>query len=217
MKVWVLLLLAAFVPAHAAAIHTGVPGSPEPAKIHLIYLHGRIVENSGPRPTDPRYGLYDYPAILEALSSRGAVVISAQRPPGTDVNEYAGIVVAQVETLIDSGVQPDNIVVVGFSKGGGIATRASSFLRRPQVRFVLLAACPHGAPAPQTRLTGRVLSVYEASDSLAGSCGSLAEQPEPPRSFKEIRISTGKSHGAFYLPLPVWVDPVLDWVHGKGG
>lgn len=217
MKAWPLILLAVFMPAHAGVIHTDVPESPEPSKIHLIYLHGRIIEISGPRPTDSRYGLYDYPAVLEALSSRGAVVISAQRPPGTDMNEYAGVVVSQVEDLIDRGVPPENIVVAGFSKGGGIAIRVSTFLRRPQVRFVLLAACPEGPTASNIRLTGRVLSVYESSDTLAGSCERLADQPESPRSFREIRISTGKLHGAFYMPLPAWVDPVLDWVHGVGG
>lgn len=217
MKAWLFFILAVVVPARADTVYTDVPKSPEPAKTHLIYLHGRIIENSGPRPTDSRFGLYDYPAVLEALSSRGAVVISAQRPPETDMNKYAGIVVAQVEELINRGVPPENIVVAGFSKGGGIATRVSSFLRRPQVRFVLLAACPRSPIPTQLRLTGHVLSVYEASDTLAGSCKPLAEQPEQPQTFKEIKISTGKLHGAFYMPLPAWVDPVLDWVHRAGG
>lgn len=219
MKSWplTLILLAVFMPAHAGTVFTDVPESPERTEIYLIYLHGRIIENSGPRPTDSRYGVYDYPAVLEALSSRGAVIISAQRPPKTDMNEYAGVVVSQVEDLIDRGVPAGNIVVAGFSKGGGIATRVSSFLRRPQVRFVLLAACPDSAIAPNIRLTGRVLSVYEASDTLAGSCEPLADQSGHPESFEEVKISTGRLHGAFYMPLPAWVDPVLDWVHGAGG
>lgn len=213
----------AFDPAcriHAGTcglIYTDVPESPEPTKIYLIYLHGRIIEDSGPRPTDPRFGLYDYPAVLDALSSRGAVVISAQRPPDTDMNKYAGVVVSQVEELINRGVPAANIVIVGFSKGGGIATRVSSFLWRPQVRFVLLAACPGGPTAANIQLTGSILSVYEESDTLAGSCKPLVEQPDQPQSFTEIQISTGKSHGAFYMPLPSWVDPVLDWVHGDSG
>lgn len=215
MKAWPSLLLAFLLPAQAVAIRADVPDSREPTKIHLIYLHGRIVENLGPRPTDPRYGLYDYPAVLEALSSRGAAVISAQRPPDTDMSEYAGVVVEQVENLIERGVPPGNIVVAGFSKGGGIAIHASVLLQRPQVRYVLLAACPGGPTPTGMRLTGRVLSVYEASDTLAGSCEPLARQSELPRSFEEVRISTGKSHGAFYAPLPAWVDPVLDWIHGK--
>lgn len=217
MKALIFLLLAIGLPARAGTIYTDIPTTPDRTKIHLIYLHGRIIENSGPRPTDSRFGLYDYPAVLEALSSRGAVVISAQRPPDTDMSRYAGVVVSQVEELLDRGVPPENIVVAGFSKGGGIALRTSSFLRRPQVRFVLLAACPKGSVAPQIRLTGHVLSIYEASDTLAGSCKPLADQLEHPQSFKEVEISTGELHGAFYRPLPAWIDPVLDWVHGDGG
>ncbi len=216
MKPWLLLLLAVISPVHAGTVVTDVPESPDATKFHLIYLHGRIIENAGPRPTDPRFGLYDYPAILDALSSRGAVVISAQRAGGTDVNRYAGVVVSQVETLIERGVPPKNVVVVGFSKGGAIATRVSSFLRRQDVRFVLLAACPREPAPPSLRFTGQVLSIFETSDTLGGSCRPIAEQQERPVSFKEIPLSTGKMHGAFYLPLSAWVDPVLDWVHERG-
>src|SRR5690606_1946455 len=84
----------------AAGIVTDVPAATDPAGIYVIYLHGRVVEDRGPRPVDTRFGRYDYPAVLEALASRGAVVVSAQRRPGTDVDEYAGIVVARVERLI---------------------------------------------------------------------------------------------------------------------
>lgn len=199
----------------AAEIVTDVPAATDPAGTYVIYLHGRVVEDRGPRPVDSRFGRYDYPAVMEALASRGAVVISAQRRSGTDVNAYAGIVVAQVERLIGQGVSPANIVVVGFSKGGDIAIRTSSFLRRPQVRFVLLGACWPRPDAPQLRLTGHVLSIYETSDTLAGdSCAPLADHAEKPESFRELRISTGRSHGAFYMPMKAWVDPVLDWIHG---
>lgn len=62
-----------------------------------------------------------------------------------------------------------------------------------------------------------MLSIYETSDTLAGnSCRPLAQHAEKPESFDERAISTGRSHGAFYLPLEEWVDPVLDWVHGSG-
>ncbi|MGY0800146.1 hypothetical protein ACW7G0_13980 [Lysobacter sp. A286] len=218
MKLWFALLLS-LLAAPVAAQQTAValPTTPDPNETYLIYLHGRIVEDLGPRPTDPRFGLYDYPAILEALASRGAAVISSQRQPRTNVNEYAGIVVAQIEELIRQGVPPKNIVVVGFSKGGDIAIHVSSFLRRSQVRFVLLAACWPRPGEPQLRLTGRVLSIYETSDTLAGdSCEPLTQHPEEPQSFTELPISTGRSHGAFYTPVKDWVAPVLDWIHGSG-
>lgn len=141
-KAWLALLVCLVTgPAAAQNVVTAFPEKPDPAGTYVIYLHGRVVENLGPRPTESAFGLYDYPAILEALASRGATVISNQRPAGTNVNEYAGRVVARIEDAIHNGVPPANIVVVGFSRGGDIAIHVSSLLRRPQVRHVLLAAC----------------------------------------------------------------------------
>ena len=201
--------------AHASHIVTTPPDKPDPAKTYVFYLHGKIIEEKGPRPIDSRFGLYDYPAVLETLASRGAVVISAQRAKDTDMAAYAGEVVGQVERLIESGVPEDHIVVVGFSKGGGIAARVSSFLRRKDVRFVLLAACWDAKQAP-IRLTGRVLSIREASDTLVTeSCRTFAEQTEKPTSFDEIVIDTGRSHGAFYLPRAEWTTPTLEFIHAN--
>lgn len=215
MSAWLALLLAAVLPAPAGTRALDVPDAVDTSRVYLIYLHGRIVEDAGPRPTDARFGLYDYPAILDALASRGAQVILAKRKPGTEVNAYADVVVAQVDRLIQAGAPPGKIVVAGFSKGGDIAIHASSLMKRPEVRFVLLAACWDRPDQLSLRLTGRVFSVHETSDELAGSCRPLADVAEPPQSFEELTISTGKAHGTFYLPLAAWVDPVLDWVHGQ--
>src|SRR3546814_20839809 len=108
----------------------------------------------------------------------------------SDLSSDVGSSDRQVESLIHRGVPPENIVVVGFSKGGDIAIHVSSFLRRPEVRFVLLAACWPRPGEPQLRLTRRVLSFYEKSDSLAGSsCEPQAQTPEQPQSFRAIHIS----------------------------
>lgn len=45
---------------------------------------------------------------------------------------------------------------------------------------------------------------------------SLAASGDAVTSFEEMKISTGKGHGAFYLPRPIWVEPLLGWVHGDG-
>jgi hypothetical protein len=207
-----LLLLAS--SSNAGEIYTTPPEKPDPSKTYVFYLHGRIIEEKGVRPTDSRFGLYDYAAVLDTLASRGAVVISAQRPKDTDMAMYAGGVVGQVERLIEAGVPEDHIVVVGFSKGGGIAVRVSSFLRRPEVRFVFLAACWDAKADTPIRFTGRVLSIRESSDTLAPySCKPIADKA-PPTSFDEIVLDTGKSHGAFYLPRDEWTKPTLDFIHG---
>ena len=116
---------------------------------YLFYLHGRIIEDAGPTPTHPKFGLYDYPAIVEALGSRGATVVSEVRKSGTEMDQYARKTIENIEKLISD-------------------------------------------------------------------CKDLADRGSGVTSFEELRISTGKEHGAFYLPRPVWVVPLLARVHGDG-
>ncbi len=182
-------------------------------KTYIIYLHGRIIEEQGTTPTHPEYGLYDFPAVVAALGSRGAEVIADVREPGADMYEHAGKTISKIEQLINHGVAPGNIVVVGFSKGGGIAINVSSFLGRKDLRYVILASChPAYADLDHYRLTGKVLSIFESSDELAYSCREFAEREPRPTSFDELEISTGKRHGAFYQPRREWIGPLLDWI-----
>jgi hypothetical protein len=184
-------------------------------EIYLFYLHGRIVEDEGPTPTHPRYGLYDYPAIVEALGARGATVVSEVRASGTNASDYARKTSAQIEKLVGQGVPPGQIVVAGFSKGGGIAIQTSHLLGHPDVRYVVMASCAGWiSSSPDLTLSGRVFSIYEASDELGTSCADLANRGSAVTTFQELRISTGKEHGAFYLPRAVWTTPLLNWVHG---
>ncbi len=42
-------------------------------------------------------------------------------------------------------------------------------------------------------------------------CPQLVERSHP-KSFEEIVISTGKKHGAFFLPRDEWMKPLQAWV-----
>jgi len=184
----------------------------------VFYLHGRIVEDEGPRPVHERFGLYDYPAIVEALGADGATVEAEARKSGTKAHEYAQIVVERIEDMIATGTAPEDITVVGFSKGGSIAIFTSYFLGHPDLNFVFIAACADWiSSAPQLTVSGNIFSIYEESDALAGSCASLASRNDNLSSFTELAISTGKEHGAFYLPRDYWVEPLLDWIEGGKG
>jgi hypothetical protein len=55
-----------------------------------------------------------------------------------------------------------------------------------------------------------LLSIYETSDEV-GSCAKLAARSHLV-SFKEIAISTGRKHGAFFQPLSQWVRPLQAWI-----
>jgi len=178
-----------------------------------VYLHGRIIEAEGIQPVQERFGLYDYLGIVEALQSNSATVIADVRSGNTNVVDYAHDVVAQIEALIESGESANNITVVGFSKGGAIAIYVSSLLNRPDVKFVFLAACGEWISSrPELIVSGNIFSIYEESDTIGGSCKELVQRNNEVGSFRELELSTGKGHGAFYLPRAVWVDPLLAWI-----
>ena len=182
--------------------------------VYVFYLHGRIIEEEGLTPTHPTYGLYDYPAIMTALGSRGAIVVSEVRPSATDVSHYAQKTISDIEKLLDDGIDASQIVVVGFSKGSVISIFVSSRFERPDIRYVIMAGCGSWLDSfPRLKLTGHVFSIFEKSDATAGSCRELSKRSDGPASFRELEISTGKQHGAFYLPRSEWVTPVLDWIH----
>ena len=202
------------MPSGAAAqrIHSQVPAEMDPHARYLIYLHGAIIETQGVRPTHPRFGVYEYQEILEVFAERGFIVISEARPAGTDGAEYAVKVVGQVEALLEAGVPPEHVTVVGFSKGGGIAITASSMLADDDVNFVFMAACnPWLDSHPEIVARGRLLSLRESSDDLVGSCESLFERSLSPHEHVEIVLDLGGGHGAFYRPHPEWVEPVVEW------
>ncbi len=121
--------------------------------------------------------------------------------------------VTATRTSAQSETEAESITVVGFSKGGAIAIYVSNLLGRAGVNFVFLAACSEGISSyPELTVSGNILSVYERSDALAGSCRKLAKRGDDVSSFKEIRLNTKKEHGAFYLPRPDWLEPMLEWV-----
>lgn len=201
------------VVAQHPTILDRVPVKVDHSARYLIYLHGRIIEDQGRRPMHPTWGGYEYQKVLEALAADGATVISEQRPPMTDMDQFAIHVADQVRQLLGAGVRPERISVVGFSKGGGIATRASALLENPRINFVFLAACGNGDFRDvNRRVWGRILSVYEASDDAGRSCSGLFAKAGATGTRSEIRIDVGEQHGTFFRPHVEWLDPVRRWV-----
>jgi hypothetical protein len=207
------MLTASPVQAAGGAILGDVPERPDPNARYLIYLHGRIVELQGRAAASPEFGSYEYDAILQALAAGGQNVVSELRGPSTGF-EYATRVAAQVRKLMGAGVPPDHVSVLGFSKGGYLARAAAAELGDSNVRFVVLAGCPKQASELEpwvARMKGRMLSVYDAPDTIAGSC-QTAFQRAPGVAGRELVLTLGKGHGAFYAPRKEWLGPVLEWL-----
>ena len=199
--------------AQAGPILEEVPDSIDPGASYLIYLHGAIIETAGRRPTSPAFGVYEYDRILEAFAGRGYHVISEARPAGTRVDAYAEKVAGQLRRLVAAGVPPGRIAVVGFSKGGMITIAASSRTGIGELRYVILAGCTSSIlERDELALTGRILSIHEATDGIGRSCTPLFRRSPEARETKELRIETGDRHGAFYRPRSEWMEPLLGWL-----
>jgi dienelactone hydrolase len=204
-------IAAALGHAAAESALTAPPAKPDPARRYVFYLHGKILEDAGRNARSPRWGTYEYDAILERLGARGARVISELRARDTEVERYAAKVATQVHGLLQAGVPAAHIAIVGFSKGGEIAARVAERIDA-DVRYAILAGC-FGGSGNARRMHGRVLSLRERSDHLARTC---EPRFDPARvktgAQKEIVLDIGGEHGAFYRPDPRWVEPVMAWI-----
>jgi pimeloyl-ACP methyl ester carboxylesterase len=211
-----ILLSAEHALAQRGSILSDVPAQPRPGSRYLIYLHARNVEEQGARPVDERFGAYEYHQILDTLAASGAEIISEQRPQGTDFREFGAHVADQVRRLLAAGVPAEQIAVVGFSKGGAIAIIASALLRDSSIAFVFLGPCGDWVKGrDDVDVRGRILSIYEASDELGTSCEPLFAQAREPGEHRELRITTGAGHGAFYRPRSEWLAPLFAWVERR--
>jgi hypothetical protein len=188
--------------------------NPDPSKKYLFYLHGAIVEGDELNPTHPVFGLYDMTNIRSVLSDREDVIlISEQRPKDTSPVSYAHKVANDVRSLLKEGVSAQNITVSGFSKGSMIAIRASSILQNKDLNFVFMAACNKWVfEDDEIKVAGRILSIFETTDTIGISCQPLINKSPNVLDYKELALSTGKQHGAFYKPIREWVEPLKEWV-----
>jgi hypothetical protein len=203
------------IPFHCGAVelYDHFPSTIHADERYVIYSHGLIVEGSDPRPVSPKYGQYDFPGIKEALFRDGGFnLIAYQRPKNADFNGYVDTLKSWVKRLLEAGVKPSRISLVGFSRGGQTTAYASSDLASSGINTALLAICEDGdfERDPPLVLGGNLLSIYETSDQL-GSCSKLAARSHLS-SFKEVAISTGLGHGAFFQPRTQWLTPLKAWI-----
>ena len=204
-------------PTSTFAIYA-FPTEINPSARYLIYLHGKIIEDQGIPAISPDFGEYKYADILGALQTHGFLVISEQRPKDTDPELYARRLVSQIEDLINAGVPPSSITVVGASKGAAIAALASNLIHNSDLNFVLLGSCHPDLirdwVAAGTTLGGNVLSIYDfADEEFSGSCQDLFSRSDGRGlgRHEEIVLQVGTGHGVLYQPLDEWILPAVRW------
>jgi len=208
---FILVACIQFLRGDQGTVYSTVPDQINPNGSYVFYIHGKIIETEGINAVSPEFGVYEFEEILEYFADAGLNVIGEVRDSPPDPEQYAEHVSEGIRYLMDSGVRPDQITVVGFSKGGGLTILISDLVKNPNLNYVLIGICGDWIDR-NLELTGRVLSLYEENDIYGSSCQELADRSPSLTSFQEIQYRTGKGHGAFYQANPLWMDPVIDWI-----
>ena len=177
----------------------------------VIYLHNAWYEKYKDGQPHPKFGVYELSAIHSELG-RDFDFIAPSRESKADPAKAALLLVETIRKEIASGRVASEIKVIGASKGAYIAMLASEELQDPEIRWVLIGGCnPKRLIPGSVKLTGRVLSIYESSDTVAGSCPKGTDLTSQTQSFEEVRTDIGKSHGFLFSPDPAWVQPARAW------
>lgn len=211
------MLATAPVIAQAGTIHPDVPEKVDPAKRYLIYLHGGWPESRPLSEPHPKRGPFEYREILEELAARDFEVIAELRQTKTNPRRYARtVVIPQVTALIEKGVPANRITVAGFSKGGNMVLVLAALAKQPELNFVNMAGCGAGQfrkaydsfiENDAAKMQGRMLSLYDEAETIAGTCSEAAKRGTRLKMTEEV-LKIGKGHASFYSPHPAWLDRI---------
>ncbi len=180
---------------------------------HIFYLHGAIIESQGIEAVSSRYGAYRYTEIIDSLKSTGATVHNVVRTTKTDFFEFCKQTSDQIDSLVNDGVRPEDISVIGASKGGIMTMHISDMNQHPVNYIVLAANSDRLEQSYDLNLHGRILGVYESSDRVAGKHYEYwIEASTNAKEFKHIEINTGLGHGFLYRPIKEWFEPAKAWM-----
>jgi hypothetical protein len=199
-------------------VQKDVPSVIDPNARYLFYMHGFAIEQGGPRATS-----YAYSEILKELARRGFVVIGEERSRVRN-DVYAEKVAGQVRKLLAAGVPAQNITVAGHSKGGMITMLVMSSLANPDIAYVNFAGCGKKGSGfegylqfAQNRASmarGRLLSAYDRTDQIAGSCKPALDKMTKAVVTERV-LDIGGGHELFYSPKSEWVDILQAWAERR--
>lgn len=182
----------------------------------LFYIHGKIIEDQGVNAESEIYGVYQYQEIISKFEEHGFVVISEIREKDTDPEVYSTNIISQIKRLIEQGVSPENITVVGASKGSVISMLISSKLKNKDINFVLIANCNDWVKENfEIDLYGNILSIYESSDKIGQSCDPIFYTSKGLNKTNELKLDLGIGHGLVYKALNEWMIPTVEWAKNE--
>lgn len=189
---------------------------------YIFYLHSKIIEAKGPFAKSKLHGAYNYYGILQSLEDKGFHLISEVRQENTQSYVYAQKIVGQIETLLKTGVPPENITVAGLLKGGVISFYVSAILKNPKINYVILSGCGTGnykkafynvMEQTGVGIEGEFLSIYDSVSPASGSCQPIFDLAAGKIVSQEVSLFSGLGTGLFYSPASNWIDPMVEWIN----
>ena len=131
---------------------------------------------------------------------------------------YAKKVQAQVDSLLNVGVKPEHITVVGASLGAYITLESAIRIRNPKMNFAILGLCSTYAleyfKEAKEQFVGNFLSIYERTDEKK-TCKELFIKSSKHSVFKEVELNMGNGHAFLFGPYQEWITPLVKWIHNS--
>jgi len=186
------------------------------AQIHIYYLHGKINEEQGRNAISEKFGKFDMDEILKQLNVNNSVIHCEIRTKDTDVKIYATKISREIDSLINSGIPPKNITIVGASKGAIIAMNISN-INKHNINYVFLAGNnDYQEKNNDWKFHGQILCIYDLSDDIGGkNYNYWKEKPNYSTIFQQLEIKTNLGHGFLYKPLKEWINPTKEWIKNQ--
>ncbi|MDT0651011.1 alpha/beta hydrolase [Autumnicola edwardsiae] len=185
---------------------------------YIFFLRNRFLETHQLHESHAEYGRTEYKEIVAEFANNGFTVISEKRNENVNARDYAVGIVNQIDSLIRMGTKPNNITIVGTSKGGYIAQYISTLKGHPELNFVFIASFRDNdiENIPEINYCGNILTIYEKSDPFGVSAIRRKNNSSCEiKHFKEIELNTGMGHGFLFKPLKEWIEPTIKWANGN--
>jgi len=194
----------------------GCKSKPQNDIKYVYYLHGRIIEIQGKNAISEEFGKYEFDDIVEALKDSNTIIIAEVRTENVEYFQYATKVSKEIDSLVDSGIKPEDITVIGASKGAIIASNISSINLNP-INYIFLAGNnTFQEENNDWKFHGQVLCFYDDSDSIAGKNYDYWKNKENfTTKFEQIKIDKKLGHGFLYKPYNEWIEPSKKWIQNQ--
>ncbi len=184
----------------------------------IFFLHNRFIEEHELTAEHPEFGRTAYKEIIAEFEKSDFKVISEKRHGNVNAREYAIGLISQIDSLLQNGIEPNKITVVGTSKGGYIAQYVSTLANNPELNFVFIGSFQNSdiEHIPEINYCGNILTIYEKSDPFGVSAIQRKQNSTCKiKNFKELELNTGIGHGFLFKPLKEWIEPTLKWANGN--